>query len=560
MEGNSHIIQLSNYVKPKVFENVNEEWVLNGYNNSFFQYIIDRYNGSPTNAALVDAYIDRIYGKGLSVLNPVQNAAQYAALLSILKPREVKKIVSDFKLFGSAVMQIRYGSGSKRKIAKVEHLDRISVAPNVMNKEGVIEYYWVCKDWQDTNLNKPKKYPAFGVKEGNTEIFEIRPYKAGKHYFADPGYLGGLQYAMLEEEISNFSVNHIKNGLSMGWVLNYNNGIPKEEEQIEIVDSVKAFTTGSGNAGVVMVNFNDSQETSPTIEAVPTNANHEQWQFWANEARQQLLVAHRVTTPMLVGVKDNTGLGNNANEMKEGSKLLHETAVRPEQNVIIDHLQEIVAINGISAPLKFIPLEDEEEKEQKQEEVQLSEDELISAADYLVSLGEDPDEQYEEIDVRPATKQTLSEDKLNVLIQLASNPTGDARKASEQDTSLFKIRYQYAGSPLPERTFCRKIVTANKVYRAEDLQAAENRVVNPGFGPEGTNRYSIWLYKGGVNCKHWWKRIIYLKKNNKKVSVNQARKMINALEPSERADAKWDQNEPEVAQVAGPNNNHWKLN
>jgi hypothetical protein len=559
------IIQLSNYVKPPIVEERNKEWVLNGRNNSFFDYIIERYNGSPTNAALINAYIDRVYGKGLSIVNAKGNASEYAALLTIMRPKELRKLVSDFVLFGSCVGQVRYGKGSKRTIAKVEHLDRRMVAPEKTNKDGEIEGYYVSEDWSKTFTEKPERFPAFGYSKEGIEIFEIKPYKAGKTYFADPDYVQGLQYAMLEEEISNFSVNHIKNGLSMGWVINFNAGIPSEEVQEELERKVTNRTTGSNNAGRVIISFNDSKETAPTVEAIPDNANHEQWQFWANEARQQLLVAHRVTSPMLFGVKDNTGLGNNANELKEGTKLLHETTIRPKQQEILEVLEEIARVNNVSSPLTFIPLEDEEEEEQQakeqgvptQEEVNLSEDSWVSCANYLVSLGDLP-EGYDEIDSRGVEGHTLSEEKLNTILLLASGISGDSRKKSEQDTSLFKIRYKYAGSAFPERAFCRIVMASNKVYRYEDLKMAEQKIVNEGFGPKGTDKYSIFLYKGGVNCKHWWQRVIYLKKGNTKIGVNEARRMINELEPSKRKEAKWDKNPKEVAQIASPSNDHWR--
>ncbi len=557
----TRVIQLSNYVKPPVVEDMTKDYVLNGPHNNYFQYIIDRYNGSPTNSALIDAYSDRVYGKGLSIVNSKTNASEYAKLLSILSAKETRKMVFDFILFGSCVGQVIYAKSKDRRIAKIKLLDRIMVAPGKRNNKGEVDTFFFCQDWRNTNKYKPEPYPSFGTSSKNVEIFEIKAYKPGKQYFADPGYLPGLQWAMLEEEIANFSVNHIKNGLSMGWVFNYNNGIPEEEEQIEIEKKVISKTTGSNNAGRIVINFSDSANTAPTIEAIPDNANHEQWQFWAGEARQQIITAHRVTTPMLVGVKDNTGLGNNANEMKEGSKLLHETSVRPKQEVLINALEEIVALNEISSPLVFIPLEEEVKKEQEQkEEVQLKAHTPVNVADYLIGLGEEEPEGYEAIDDSRVEKYTISEGQLNRIIELASVPSGDSRKRSDQDTSLFKIRYKYAGSLTPQREFCTKIMLANKVYRYEDLMAAENRVVNQGFGPNGTNKYSIFLYKGGVNCKHWWKRIIYLKKGNKKISVNQARKMILELDPKDRKDARWDENPKEVAQIAGPNNNHWKLN
>lgn len=549
------VIQLSNYVKPEIKEEFNKDWVLNGRGNHFFDYIIDRYNGSATNAALIDAYIDRIYGKGLSIKNAYNNASDLASILSVIPRKELRKIVSDFELFGSAVGQVRYGKGSKRTIAKIEHLERKMVAPNKINKDGDVDKYWVCADWNNTNANAPKPYSAFGTSKDKIEIFEIKPYKAGRTYYADPDYLAGLQYAKLEEEISNFSVNHIMNGLSMGWVLNYNNGIPEEEVQETIERKVISKVTGSNNAGRVIINFNDSKDTAPSVEAIPDNANHEQWQFWANEARQQLMVAHRVTTPMLFGIKDNTGLGNNANELKEGTKLLHETTIRPKQNQILDVLQEIIAVNDISSPLMFVPLEDEEEIESKKDEpkekaeVELQ-DHLNECADDLIKLGEEEEQEgwvcisTEEVDYE-------LEDTKDAILQLASTGTAIPNAKSEQDNQQFKVRYQYAPLRAGEnsREFCKKMVAARKIYRKEDIIRMGDKPVNPGWGIKGADTYSIWLYKGGAQCHHKWLRKTYVKKGiENDVDVNSPlAEIISTAEARRRGDRT--RNEKEVSMM-----------
>ena len=101
------------------------------------------------------------------------------------------------------------------------------------------------------------------------------------------------------------------------------------------------------------------------------------------------------------------------------------------------------------------------------------------------------------------------------------------------------------------------MLKANLVYKSEDLDKKIN--TQKGMGPNGSDTYNVFLYKGGVNCNHFWKREIYLKANNKRISVNGAIKMINLMEPSERRNAKWEQNPKEVAQAADKQNNWWRL-
>jgi len=182
---------------------------------------------------------------------------------------------------------------------------------------------------------------------------------------------------------------------------------------------------------------------------------------------------------------------------------------------------------------------------------------VTPTAEPLIELGEIIDEsEWECIDEVPVSGEPiLTETSLHLAKTFSSFPN----VKSEQDTDLFKIRYSYAGSGSGERDFCNKVISANKVYRKEDIELAGSKVVNKGLGPKGADTYNIWLYKGGVNCKHFWMRKIYLRRNNKNISVNEARKMILELDPKDRQKAKWEENNPLVAQPAQASNNFFKL-
>ena len=99
-----------------------------------------------------------------------------------------------------------------------------------------------------------------------------------------------------------------------------------------------------------------------------------------------------------------------------------------------------------------------------------------------------------------------------------------------QDGEDFIIRYRYVGNAAPEREFCKKMMSSDKVYRKEDIIQMGSKVVNSGWGPKGADQYSIWLYKGGGNCHHKWNRLIFLKKGAN-VDVNSPlAKMISTSE------------------------------
>lgn len=561
------LIQLSNYVRPVIEESRAKEWVLNGKNNYFFQYIIDRYNGSPTNESIINVYTKLLYGKGIRVTG---QSDLYEDLNELFNKREQRKCLNDYQLFGMYAMQVIKSKGGG--VASIEHIPINKLGMEKANEEGVIENVYYCEDWNDTFRNKPKKLPVF-----NGELTEplmikiVVPYQAGMFYYANPDYLAGLQYAQIEEEISNFSLNHIMNGLSFGYIINFNNGsalTPEQKDEIE--RRIKLKLTGSPNAGKFIISFNDGKEAEVTVEKLDVNDAHNQWESLREDAKYQILTAHGVTSPLLFGMPAASGFGSNADELNVASKLLQDYQISPKQEMFIDELKGILELNGLETDLEFIPLRESYTDAEPQPQAPQIEDEVEDDAvmneegenlglnahidcdhvdfETLLSKGEEYDaNQWEIVDTRIADEITLTENSLNTIFNFASLPKGNALNPSEQDTSLFRIRYAYAGNPAPERDFCRKLMATDRIWRAEDLQNAG--VVNAGFGIGGSNTYDIFLYKGGPNCKHFWQRVVLLRKGNKRISVNEARRLILQLEPEERNDARWEQNDRKVAKL-----------
>jgi len=93
------IINLSNYIRPEIKEVSGKKWVLNGDKNSFYQTIIDAYNGSPTNSAIIDSYSQFIYGKGLNSNGKTKKPSEWAAIMSLVSKKDLRKICKDFEMF-----------------------------------------------------------------------------------------------------------------------------------------------------------------------------------------------------------------------------------------------------------------------------------------------------------------------------------------------------------------------------------------------------------------------------------------------------------------------------
>jgi hypothetical protein len=557
-----HVVNFSSYTTPVVKEVQGKDFVEYGDNNDYFGYLIDRYNGSPTNNAILNSLMDLTFGKGLDATDSAKKPSEYAAMRGLFTKSCLQKVVADYVMMGQCSLQVVY-SQDHNTIVEVQHIPVETLRAARANEDGEIEAYYYAKDWLAVSSRKetPVRIPAFGKSNEGLEILYIKPYRAGFYYYSPVDYQGGLPYAELEEEIANYHINNIQNGLAPSMLINFNNGVPSEEERRSIEQQIATKFSGSSNSGKFILAFNDNKDLAATVDPVQLSDAAEQYQFLSAESTQKIMVSHRIVSPMLLGIKDNSGLGNNAEELKTASTLLDNLVIRPKQEIIIDGLDQILAYNDISLNLYFKtiqPLEFTEDvvtpmdMETREEEtgVKLSSQEptdehFDSVFTELEQLGEIINEdEWELVDERPVDYEAEA-----ALSKYAFASTGSAfpnAKSSQDGVTAegkrYKVRYAYAPNDTKtnSREFCKKMVSASKVYRKEDVLRMDDQAVNEGFGPRGAATYSIWLYKGGARCHHFWMRKTYLAKGegvtpdvgnpNAEVSVNKAKSEGVSLE------------------------------
>ena len=556
-------VNLSSYSTPEIVESKNKEWVEFGADNNYFKFLIDRANGSATSGACITGISQMIYGKGLDATDSARKPEAYARMISLFKKDDLRQLAYDLKLTGQCAIQVIY-SKDKKKIQKVEHLPIETLrAEKCSEGDKQVQAYYYHSDWANAKpSDKPLRIPAFGVSNSPQpiEILYVKPYEAGMYYYSTPDYISGISFSEIEEEIANFHVNNIKNSFAPASLINFNNGVPDEEAQTLIENKIVSKFQGTNSAGKLIIAFNDSKESQADITPVQISDAHNQYEFISSEAQSKIMMSHRIVSPMLLGIKDNTGFGNNAEELKNASILMQNIVINPFQELLIDALDKILAFNGIALnlyfktlqPLQFMDLENVKDAETREEETGVKMSKVFSD---LEEFGEDEDlEEWELIDERKVDYD--SEDELDEQIKKLNekNPsllskiwnfatTGTARpnSKSEQDGKneegvQFKVRYQYAPLRASDnsREFCKKMISAKKIYRKEDIQQMSNKAVNAGWGLNGADTYDIWLYKGGGDCHHFWMRKTYMAKGaklkpnvgnpNAEVSVNKAKK------------------------------------
>jgi len=530
-------IQLQSYTAPSIIEQKNKDWVQYGDDNNYYQYLIDLYHSSPTNNACIKGTVDQIFGKGLEVTRASRDLPGYIEFKKLFSADDLRAVTMDLKMLGQASFQL-VKSKDRKKYVQAKHFPQQTLRPAKCNEKGEIEKYYYCPDWANMKRNHtPIEFRAFGYDQNANEcILTIKPYSTGSFYFAPVDYQGGTQYANLEAEISNFHINNIMNGLAPSMLINFNNGQPPAEVKDTVEAQIKQKFGGSSNAGRFIISWNDGKDSSADITPVQLSDAHNQYQFLSQESMQKIMVAHRIVSPLLLGIKDNTGFGSNADELKSASILFDNVVVRPFQRLIIDAVTKVLNFNGYNLnlyfktlqPLEFTDLSgnviDDETREEETGVSLSSQKKKIDLADmtiqdekswieHLKDKGEiNNDEEWELIDVREV-EDADEEMKFNLAYD---NPN----KKSDDDKGVYKIRYRYGPDFVSNksREFCSTMVQEAKsgvIFRREDIIQMGDAGVNGQFAPSGKSSYSIWKYKGGVNCHHRWERLTFKRKQVK---------------------------------------------
>lgn len=513
------VVNLSGYQSPEVIEDDRKDWVLytcGDDGQDYFESLIEKYLGSPTNACCINGITEMIYGRGLDALDSKEKPEMYAKMKLLLKPSCMRKLINDYKLLGQGAVQVIYNK-NKTAITQVSHFPMETLRAE-RAKKGKCEAYYYHPKWSELKpSDKPKRIPTFGngSKGEVIELYIFKPYKSGFYYYAPVDYNGCLQYAELEEEVANYHINNIQNGLQPSLLVNFNNGIPNEETQELIERKIYDKFSGSSNAGKFILTFNESQEDQATIEPIHLPDAHAQYQFLADESREKIMLGHRIVSPILLGIKDNTGFGNNAEELRTASIIMDNMVIRPFQQQIIDGLNEILAFNKIYLNLYFITLQPIEfteldnistkvkREEETGEKLSAQEPEEITHLE-----DEEMDDLFEQLE---EFGEVVSDDW-----ELVSTERVDLAETSKQDNKGYKVRYAYmpVRKSANSRNFCKRMESLTEkdiVYRLEDINQMSFRGVNKELGHNGRN-YSLFKFKGGKNCHHFWEKRVYKKK------------------------------------------------
>jgi len=522
---NIQAINLSAYQPVEAVEKENRSgWIDYGNNNLYPQHLLNLFHNSPIHNALVNSISYMIEGQGTGTI--LDNALQGIAF--------------DLKLQGAFVAEVIWSMDFTR-VVQINHLPFENCRLAYDKEEDDITGIFYSKDWANTRSKrgKPEFIPAFNpsiAQEQPRQVIYAHGMSAGSVYYPKPDYFGALNYVELSYQMGLYHVNNILNGLFPSFIINFLNGIPQKEEREAIRREWETRLSGASNAGKFLMTFNEDPTRAPQIEAFPLSDADKQYQFLSEETAKQIMVGHRVVSPLIHGIRDTTGFGSNKDEMLVGLEIFNNQVIKPYQRIIervftpilgeiniemnspFDEEVVVVEPTVQTAELKKKVVadaendfSDEQGKEwidvlkEKAEYIDLDEWQLVSEEDVT-----DPDNE-----MNYTSEFFAKRNKMPTM----SDAQGE-KESKWGDKGLYKLRYAYSQNISENsREFCKEMVKmsqAGAIFRYEDIEAMSKAGVNGSFAPQGQSTYSLFRFLGGSFCHHFFRRLIYVRKRDSK--------------------------------------------
>jgi len=332
------------------------------WKNLYPNFLIDLYNTSSTHAAIVNTTSEMISGEDILV-DENDNLEQFVKLKKFFAQANgketlhevIKKIAFDFKLQGAYAIHIIWNK-ARTEISEIYHIGVEKIRAGKPNAMGVIDTYYVCADWSNTRTNKPMPIAAFNTKDRTSpsQILYTGLYSPNMDVYHTPDYQAATCWILTDSKVSEYMLNVITSGFSGTHLISFANGVPSSEERHQIERSLAAKFQGSENAGKMVLTFSDDKTRTPEITPIGMSDSDKQFLNMQETLIQNILTSHRVTSPMLLGIKSNTGLGSNVDEMNTAFEIYLNTVIIPYQKAILKTLSKIFEVNGMNIPVSFV--------------------------------------------------------------------------------------------------------------------------------------------------------------------------------------------------------------
>ena len=416
------VVELAHYNIPHIVEKDDKEYIYFGADNLYPQYLIELFTGSGINSAIIKGVSAMIAGdqqstcQGLDVVDKDELEGdakeQYLKFNKLLKTgsrNTIKNLAFDLKLFGTCYINVIWNK-AKTAIHEIKHIPAQYIRSGKADSYGKVNEYYYCYDWSNIRKYKPRIIKAFNPEDRTetSQLMQVKEYNPQSFYYGICDYIGGTDFIQLDMSIAELHLANIDNNFMPSCMVNFSNGIPTDMERQQVERKLNEKFSGSGNSGKLIITFNDGKETTPEVVPLNTGDNDDKYQFLSQEVSRKILTAHRVTSPLLFGVKAESGFGSNADELRDSYSLFNSTCIKPFQSTLLESLDQIFRINGIDSldiyfktlkPADFLDLDVIDAIDEQTEGIDIEDDAVVVPDGEVVETPINEEMPEEEVEV-----------------------------------------------------------------------------------------------------------------------------------------------------------------
>lgn len=304
-----------------------------GSDNKYPNFLYNAYNSCPSLQTIINGLADYTVGNGISstVLtkpNPNMSWDEF-----------VNHLAADLWLYGICYYQVIRDKGGRE--AELYWLDAL-----YMRTDDYEETFWYNEDFGKDYVKKQNTiiYPKYKKDILDPASVVCVKTPLGKGAYGSPLWIAGIKAVMTEIAIDDFHLNEIDNNFAGSAIINFNNGIPTDEDKEHIERMIGKKFCGHENAGRFLLSFNNGGDNATTIERLNADDFDDRYESLANKTQKQIFTAFGVS-PVLFGIeKDTTGF--NSEDYKQAFLLANRTRIYPFQKRLIDSIDRVLGTTG----------------------------------------------------------------------------------------------------------------------------------------------------------------------------------------------------------------------
>jgi DNA-binding MarR family transcriptional regulator len=439
MQNKNIAISFSDYQVPEFKEVRGFDYIRFGTDNKYPEYLLEMYNKSPKHGAIIDGKVGYVTGNGFEEQENLKEVNSFKESGNDL----LCKQALDLEIFNGFFTQVIWDRAGR--IKELIHLDYHKVRSN----EDNTVFYYREKGWDNYKRDDYEVYPAFNpAKPKGSQVLYFKEYRPGLNTYTLPSYISALNYIEADYLVSEHVLNNAKTGFTASKMINFFNGSPETEEQKkEIEKGLKEKYTGKKGSKLI-ISFNDDPAKVPQVlDLGSSDMSKENFEPIDTLIQQNIFTAHKVTSPMLFGIKTPGQLGGRS-ELMEAWELMKNTQINKKQQQIERVWNVLQALRG-GQDVKITPTQPVGYDILNNSKVL----DMLPEAYIFELLGIDISK-YPEYEAEKAAKQAEAHAKLNPPQQ---PPAKEDQKFSDDD--LLISCFSEMGSPKSEYEIVKKKIT-----------------------------------------------------------------------------------------------------